>query len=1702
KDQGRGPASAPGVNSGRVVVGAGNWELPQGDHHQACCCEKAVLWAAFLKLLAFPVERRTADVLCELSFIEPCGRQLCTLQALQTDCRHSRSKHTGSSAKHNCPVIAFVQSIKARDAARLWAEIQPANQTWAEFVLAFNEEYGVHNREKLWLDMLNKRQGTSSVGEYTTDMLRFFILLDIPENERVRNGGSLEVRVNMASSPRGACAKVHKELIQLGGKDGCQEFKPSKLDPETCKGCECDRTFHEKLKVGPAQQPVGKETAGAQPLPKGGHLSEGEDEEVLMFEHPPKKVKLEGEKKDGAAGGLQCPDVTRKSFKALTSKRPFEKYGEYELKINAEGGKPVWAVWCTPCGKFFKPNSSNGTLKNFEGHLSGATHEASLAKAEKKGREDAEKAATLLAKRTAMVEKHESDGAVLVVEENWRCTLCSFSGTFGGGDTIANHVRGQLHQAAVAAAVKGKPAAQRSIADVWNVAAAEGRVQYPLGHAPSISDIPSAQRREHFAAMCCHGFYANELKLGDEVVSIASLKNDLHRGGEWYTEPEYIFQTAEGVTVVGTFCHVDCERYDCTKCPLIPRCPDFWRRVERAAKAELTRGERVCEPGVGFENLQRGELIESLREFQKRCHSLRQEAFYLNSSLTRLRKSVVSVSGKVEEALHSGDPSQLAEMVRRACDLGAFSGRTQLYNFLLDLAKNLVSVTKHDGDARGKRYHKSTVLMFETLARFGGPLAHNFASLNLLGPVLNTSLAQYRKEAFHFPPVLCELPFEQAAKVLSAHKQRLGISGHVPIECSEDETASIRLATWHRASDTIVGFCGELPAGSGVHSCSFDCQPSASSLESIQQAFKNLKVGSMSRLLLLNPLVVGLPRLVYAFLPTCNMFSAAQVMEQWKVVRGFHGSHLSDIGPLISHASDGDKRRVRCMLSSIGRGSYGLDHPTFVMKAEVSSAGPILMNQDPNHNAKKLRNSILSSTRNVFWGLHLATKNHLALVREHFTRDQHGLLEEDVDVKDKQNTAAAHRLAFPKVRACLEKVCEGFVATNGTFVQEDCTGTIAHLLVLGMYLDIFFGAGTLFERIKSASFVVHMLFFASEFIRHRGAGHTLKENWVTREAQLDMLISCHAAVNLIRLMRDRFPHLPVALHLFGTECCEETFSLIGQAVVNKHNYTYGEALERLSHIGRTAAVQVDADSPLFASNRRRKNLWHEGTEQPVPTDLTAVLSDYASVSEPKALRAWELGLESARERASSLGMREVLEAARKWDSPVPFTLREAVAAVDLLRTEEDEGEEAGSSEATTADAGDAARLPDDAIDVRAAVLDAAQQLGDEEGDTAEVDGGRAAHGKVPSTVDVPGKGPVYKMRVISELNKHPGSLPLDWLRRVQVRDTPENTTGADGGGGEEVGLFDVVAVYFVNGPLAEADSHQWYLGRIQKMFKKYATGARVDYVLPVSLGDERDPAVHLVLKYFTRTGTKTFVYGGQEAAGEADPISLGSVIGNADLRKDDQGSAYTLSDSDLRAFEAFVANEVRSQQLAAGRRARPPPGSQAAEAQSRAVAGTSTDCLHIRNGHVQKRLKQPGVTLLAESSNPLQRREDLLIRRVQVVSNSDQEVYSQEPAQKADYTVEDVQRIVSEITFGKTLTPSERQELEDVIRRRITSFSRYKDQSMKFGVPRVTSSDTPPANITISTEKRTGLPTTADPAAKKQKLPEDAKPSDVAAGRV
>jgi hypothetical protein len=112
-----------------------------------------------------------------------------------------------------------------------------------------------------------------------------------------------------------------------------------------------------------------------------------------------------------------------------------------------------------------------------------------------------------------------------------------------------------------------------------------------------------------------------------------------------------------------------------------------------------------------------------------------------------------------------------------------------------------------------------------------------------------------------------------------------------------------------------------------------------------------------------------------------------------------------------------------------------------------------------------------------------------------------------------------------------------------------------------------------------------MIHFGTKHICNVQHGHNLQDSWLAKESIIDCLIPCHSAILYIMMMWDLFPNLLIALHKFGSICCENVFSPLGQHVKNKHHFCIGEVIEQTSHIRRTETNKVEEDGPMFMESR-------------------------------------------------------------------------------------------------------------------------------------------------------------------------------------------------------------------------------------------------------------------------------------------------------------------------------------------------------------------------------------------------------------------------------------------------------------------------------------------------------------------------------------
>jgi hypothetical protein len=182
-----------------------------------------------------------------------------------------------------------------------------------------------------------------------------------------------------------------------------------------------------------------------------------------------------------------------------------------------------------------------------------------------------------------------------------------------------------------------------------------------------------------------------------------------------------------------------------------------------------------------------------------------------------------------------------------------------------------------------------------------------------------------------------------------------------------------------------------------------------------------------------------------------------------------------------------------------------------------------------------------------------------------------------------------------------------------------------------------------------------------------------------------------------------------------------------------------------------------------------KKIWWEGNVARCSTNL----SYYDSISNRALKQAWLASFKEAQNRALDVEMEKALLSHGKWENPWSSSFTNSLDIIDCCSLEVNEDVNVVANDVLVNCVSHESCLRDDEtfvneIDVliRISILDIEQQY-EVEGcisksfNIVEILGAT----NVLPIVDVPGKGSIFEMRFITELNTHPPSkLPLDKLR--------------------------------------------------------------------------------------------------------------------------------------------------------------------------------------------------------------------------------------------------------------------------------------------------------------------------------------------------
>jgi hypothetical protein len=309
-----------------------------------------------------------------------------------------------------------------------------------------------------------------------------------------------------------------------------------------------------------------------------------------------------------------------------------------------------------------------------------------------------------------------------------------------------------------------------------------------------------------------------------------------------------------------------------------------------------------------------------------------------------------------------------------------------------------------------------------------------------------------------------------------------------------------------------------------------------------------------------------------------------------------------------------------------------------------------------------LINPLDSPVRALQLGSETCFLEHIGLVYNTFTIDEHGLTLEDIHRTDLQNWAFAQRICQSKVRACLARL-----RYTGDTHQEHTLGIEVYLGACANYFDIFLSPTTeLRTRVVLAlkvSFFFRLWKLWIKFGDHNASGNVAKvsvsDSFVSHQCFLDVQISCHFVVLLIMHFQVKYPHLAVPLHLIGFDSCKIFFSKIGGMCGMERAYDFSELLNCANTLNHLSAIEYGENGLKFGKvHNKMTNVWahlHPLMEGQTLADL----GDYSSLqSEANFVLALQEGLSEAqkvllvvnmkpcRPRRGKLTVKEVAEG--KW----------------------------------------------------------------------------------------------------------------------------------------------------------------------------------------------------------------------------------------------------------------------------------------------------------------------------------------------------------------------------------------------------------------------------------------------------------------------
>ena len=399
--------------------------------------------------------------------------------------------------------------------------------------------------------------------------------------------------------------------------------------------------------------------------------------------------------------------------------------------------------------------------------------------------------------------------------------------------------------------------------------------------------------------------------------------------------------------------------------------------------------------------------------------------------------------------------------------------------------------------------------------------------MNYYNVILETLCLIYQQHKDSFPSkkkvVEGEIYVEELKEHLNKWNSPLFINIHI------DDTRILNKVEYDPATNRFVGFCLPLKDGLPIVD-TFVLE----SFEDIKAAYESKTIGKYAHCLVAKSIDTSVPSFVLFVLCTDSRYDHQIVLDRLSYIE----AQLKRYGvTVISIGADGAGPFLKAMTtrSNLFKRCYEDNVPrywTFYWMPRLLDTG--LCCQDLIHLLAKLRTRLLTPSNLLVLGDETACPGHLQQLLKSFSKAEHGLTQQALQNKDKQNYSSIENLLDEGVINCLKQMKD-----------QRTNGTIIYLWIMRNIRNSFF------DKSLSPLERINLIWKSTFFLRiwrlwlYNNIDYNEADHFITINAYVCTEINAHLVTNVvINIINGNYPKEAMRLWTYGSQACEQTSRML------------------------------------------------------------------------------------------------------------------------------------------------------------------------------------------------------------------------------------------------------------------------------------------------------------------------------------------------------------------------------------------------------------------------------------------------------------------------------------------------------------------------------------------------------------------------------